>query len=329
MLCHCFIAEFSAVLARGDDTMIVDQQATIEPKKPPVPPVVKRFLDYLFVECGLAGNTVDAYKRDLCRFWNTVKDLGVDLEEIGIDVVQHHLVLLRGDGLNVSSIARHLAAIKMFLRYLHSNRLMPRDVASLIESPKKWRNLPGTLHYKEVDALLEMADEGAEHYLRDKAILEMLYATGMRVTELVDLTLDRVNFDVGYVRVIGKGRKERIIPVGSTALDALRRYLRLQRPQLANDRSGSSIFLSRTGRAIDRSTVWRIVQKWAHTAGLKKQISPHTLRHCFATHMLQGGADLRIVQELLGHADVATTQIYTHVDDSRLKSVHRKFHPRQ
>ncbi len=256
-------------------------------------------------------------------------ELAVDIEDVAIDVVQHHLITLRQDGLSVASIARHLAAIKMFLRYLHSEKWIKRDVAFLIESPKKWRNLPGTLNYRDVEALLSAPEESEELYLRDKAILEVLYATGMRVSELVDLTIDKVNADVGYVRVFGKGSKERIIPIGSVALAALDEYLANLRPQLTNIRSREYVFLSRTGRPMDRSTVWRVVRKHAKFAGIQKGVSPHTLRHCFATHLLQGGADLRVVQELLGHADVATTQVYTHVDEARLKSVHAKFHPRQ
>ncbi len=309
--------------------MIVhEQQAVLKKPKLP-PPIVKRFLDYLFVECGLAGHTIVAYQADLCRFWNTVDSLGVDRDDIDIDLVRHHLVTLRDEGLSVASIARHLAAIKMFLRFLYAEKALRRDVASLIESPKKWRNLPTTLHYRDVEALLEAPDEAGEFFLRDKAVLELLYATGMRVSELVDLTLDRLNFAVGYVRVIGKGRKERIIPMGSAAIAALRSYLDVLRPQLLGPHSRDAVFLSRTGRPLDRSAVWRAVRKYARDAGIKKKVSPHTLRHCFATHLLQGGADLRVVQELLGHADVATTQIYTHVDDARLKSVHQRYHPRQ
>ncbi len=309
--------------------MIVKEQSPVQPVRKLPPPIVKRFLDYLFVECGLAGHTIVAYQTDLCRFWKTVENLGVDLDEIAIDVVQQHLIILREEGLNVTSIARHLAAIKMFLRYLYSERTIRRDVAALIESPKKWKNLPDTINYREVEALLAAPDETEELFLRDKAILEVLYATGMRVSELVDLTLDRINSDVGYVRVFGKGSKERIIPIGAMALSALDDYLRELRPQLVSMRSHDYVFLSRTGRPMDRSSVWRVVRKHAKFAGIRKGVSPHTLRHCFATHLLQGGADLRVVQELLGHADVATTQIYTHVDESRLKSVHQKFHPRQ
>lgn len=309
--------------------MIVQQKSSVRvpPRLPP--PAVKQFLDYLFVECGLSGATIVAYQSDLVRFWSTVEALGVDREDIDIDVVRQHLVELRDSGLGVSSIARHLAAIKMFLRFLFAQKLIRNDVASLIESPKKWRNLPDTLHRLDLERMLELPDETGELQLRDKALIELLYATGMRVTELVELTFDRLNLVVGYVRVMGKGRKERIVPVGSAALAAVQEYLQHLRPQLAGYHSADRVFLSRTGRPLDRSAVWRVVRKFAVQAGIHKHVSPHTLRHCFATHLLQGGADLRVVQELLGHADVATTQIYTHVDTERLKSVHQKFHPRQ
>ncbi|MCB9849273.1 MAG: site-specific tyrosine recombinase XerD [Phycisphaerales bacterium] len=311
------------------ERMIVKERNSARKSQALPPPAVKRFLDYLFVECGLAGATIVAYQSDLVRFWDTVEALGVDREDIDIDVVRQHLTELREAGLNVASIARHLAAIKMFLRFLFSEKLLRRDVASLIDSPKKWKTLPDTLHQKDVERLLNTPDETGELYLRDKALLELLYATGMRVSELVDLTHERINMLVGYVRVIGKGRKERIIPVGSVALAALSEYVQSLRPQLVGFHSGDRVFLSRTGRPLDRSAIWRIVRKYATDAGIRKQVSPHTLRHCFATHLLQGGADLRVVQELLGHVDVATTQIYTHVDNERLKSVHQKYHPRQ
>ena len=298
--------------------------------RPTVPPaIIKRYLDYLFVECGLAGSTVSSYQRDLCRFWNTVNELGLTASELGIDVVRQHLSRLREEGLSVSSIARHLTSIRMLLRYLFSEKIILKDIVSLLDSPKKWRLVPDTLNYRDVHHILEAPEENGEFYPRDKAILELLYATGMRVSELVDLTRSRINFNVGYVRVIGKGRKERIVPVGSTALNATRHYIETQRKELTRDESTEAVFLSRTGRPIDRSAVWRIVRKYTQHAGVRKKVSPHTLRHSFATHLLQGGADLRVVQELLGHTDVSTTQIYTHVDDSRLKAVHRKFHPRQ
>jgi integrase/recombinase XerD len=292
------------------------------------PPVIKRFLDYLFIECGLAGATVEAYRRDLCEFWDHLERLGVPLAETTMDQVQLHLVSLHQRGLSVASIARHLASLKMLLRHAHAQGDLKRDLASLIESPRKWRNLPRTVHYRQIDALLSAPEPGDDLWLRDRAILELLYATGMRVSELTQLSLGQVNTEVGYLRCFGKGGKERIIPIGMSALNALREYLDGLRPTQQRRTLHDAVFLSRSGRPMDRTNVWRLVRKYAVQVGLK-DVSPHTLRHCFATHLLAGGADLRIVQELLGHADVATTQIYTHVDSSRLKYVHQRYHPRQ
>lgn len=291
-------------------------------------PLVKRFLDYIFVECGLAGATVTAYQRDLGEFWNHLVERDVEPADISMEDVQEHLIRLQRRGLVVSSIARHLAAIKVFLRHLYAERVLRRDLASLIEGSKRWRTIPDTVHYNQVEALLAAPDPREEFYLRDRALLELLYATGMRVSEVVDLPLDQINLRLGYVRCIGKGRKERIVPVGRSAIEAVEEYLEYLRPKLLGDRAVSALFLSRTGRPLDRTNMWRLVRKYAITAGVDKPLSPHTLRHCFATHLLAGGADLRIVQELLGHADLATTQIYTHVDETQLKRVHREYHPR-
>ncbi|MCP4594076.1 MAG: site-specific tyrosine recombinase XerD [bacterium] len=293
------------------------------------PESVKRFLDYLFVECGLAGSTVVAYQRDLSDFHAHIEENDVDLRDITILDVQRHLIQLQERGLAVASIARRLSAIKMFLRHLYAENILYRDVPSLIDAPKKWRTLPATFHHSQVDDLLHAPDETDEFYLRDLALLELLYATGMRVSEVSNLTLEQVNLDIGYLRCIGKGNKERIIPVGQSALRALRRYLNELRPAMIRQKSGAAVFLSRTGRKLDRTSIWRLVRKHAQAAGISGTLTPHSLRHCFATHMLAGGADLRIVQELLGHADVSTTQIYTHVDCTRLKEVHERCHPRQ
>lgn len=293
----------------------------------PAPPV-KRFLDYLFIECGLAGETITAYKRDLGEFWRHLVDADVEPGEISADDLRLHLIELQARGLALASIARHFASIKVFLRYLFSERILRRDVASLLESPKRWRTIPNTIRYKQVEALLGAPDRSSEFYLRDRALLELFYATGMRVSEVVDLSVAQINLDLGYVRCIGKGRKERVIPVGRFAIRAVREYVDVLRPRLLGERHASALFLSRTGRQLDRSNIWRIVRKHAQMAGIDERLSPHTLRHCFATHLLAGGADLRIVQELLGHADVTTTQIYTHVDEAQLKQVHSKFHPR-
>ncbi len=293
------------------------------------PPAVKRFLDYLFVECGLAGNTVAAYRRDLCEFWDNVTERCPDVSELTIQDVQQHLISLQQRGLSVASIARHVAAIRMFLRHLHADGLLRKDLVSLLDSPKKWRTIPKAVHEREVDALLNAPEPADEYYLRDRALLELLYATGIRVSEAVGLARSQINLEVGYLRCIGKGGKERIVPIGSSALRASTAYLERLRPSLVRPHTGDAVFLSRTGRPLDRSSMWRLVRKYASAAGLEGQVTPHTLRHCFATHLLGGGADLRIVQELLGHADVSTTQVYLHVDEARLKEVHRRYHPRQ
>jgi integrase/recombinase XerD len=300
----------------------------VQPADQPAPPV-KKFLDYLFIECGLAGETITAYKRDLMEFWQYLVDADVEPGEISADDMRLHMMQLSQRGLALSSIVRHFASVKVFLRFLYNERILKRDVASLLESPKRWRTIPNTIRYSQVKALLNAPDPMDDYYHRDRALLEMLYATGMRVSELVGLNLPQINLSLGYVRCIGKGRKERIVPVGRFAIDALENYLEDLRPRLLGDHYHESVFLSRTGRPLDRSNVWRIVRKHARVAGIEEQLSPHTLRHCFATHLLAGGADLRIVQELLGHSDVTTTQVYTHVDEAQLKHVHSKYHPRQ
>ena len=290
---------------------------------------VRRFKEFLLIECGLADSTLEAYSRDLREFTDHLAQLGVSLAGLDYGHLQKHLIGLKDRGLALASIARRIACLRMFLKYLQGRGVVTADIATIIEMPKRWRYLPQTLHYKHVDALLAAPDPEDEFYFRDRAILELLYATGMRVSELTGLSLDSINRKVGYVRVFGKGRKERIVPVGSAALTAVADYLDQLRPKLATAKSKEALFLSRRGRRLDRTNVWRMVDKYASLTGLDGKTSPHTLRHSFATHLLEGGADLRVVQELLGHADVSTTQIYTHVDKSRLKSIHQKYHPRQ
>ncbi len=294
-----------------------------------IPRLLEGFRLYLSVECGLAVSTLEAYRRDLGEFSAFLATQRVPLGDLGMEHLQPYLMALRGRGLALASIARRVASLRMFLRYCHAFGHLDEDLAALVETPRKWHKLPHALHYRKVDALLAAPDPQDRYYHRDLAVLELLYATGVRVSELVGLTLDRINLDIGYVRVMGKGRKERVVPVGRCAIEAVRRYLQELRGRLAGRRNPAALFLSRTGRPLDRSNVWRIVVRCARQAGLPGPLSPHTLRHSFATHLLEGGADLRVVQSLLGHADVTTTQIYTHVDRSRLKSIHQKYHPRQ
>ncbi len=294
------------------------------------PRLVHRFMDYLVSECGLAKNTIEAYSRDLREFLLQLDEVRITSPgQVTTNVVRGFLMRLSERGLALSSIARHLVSVKMFFRFLFIVEVLKEDVSSLLETPKKWRTLPHTLRPGQVEALLAAPEPGDPFYARDRAILEMLYATGMRVSELAGLRMQDVNLSVGYVRVFGKGGKERIIPIGSHAIDAVGEYTRGLRAVLTESGPIEALFVSRTGNPMDRTNIWRLVSRFAGQAGLPGEVGPHTLRHCFATHLLEGGADLRIVQELLGHADVATTQIYTHVDTSRLKSIHQKFHPHQ
>jgi integrase/recombinase XerD len=308
-------------------TLLVESPPKSKVAKPA--PLVKRLLDHLFIECGLAARTITEYQRDLTALWNDFEEWDVEPGDISMDDVRQHIVRLGQQGYSVATIARRLASIKVFLRFLHGEGILRRDIASLIESVKRWRNIPRTARQDQVEALIHAPRPGTEWYLRDRALLELLYATGMRVSEAADLRVDQINLNLGYVRCVGKGRKERIIPVGRPAIRAVTQYIEDARALLLRERHSDYLFLSRTGRRLDRTNIWRLVRKYALAAGITTPLSPHTLRHCFATHMLSGGADLRIIQELLGHADVGTTQIYTHVDDQRLREIHRKFHPRQ
>ncbi len=297
---------------------------------PPIDALIERFLGQLWAEAGLADNTLSAYRRDLDAWAEYCTRHEVPLRQIGPRDIQAFLVEQRQlHNLAVSSIARRLVAVKLFCRFCYSHHLLDRDVASLIETPKKWNHLPAVLNERQIDALLAVPDDAEPMAPRDRAILELFYATGLRVSELVALTLRDVHLDIGYLRCIGKGRKERVVPVGRQAIEAIRDYLDALRPQLADGSGTDALFLSRTGRPLDRTNCWRMVVKYARRMGLNGKVSPHTFRHSFATHLLAGGADLRVVQEMLGHADIATTQVYTHVDTSQLKAIHRKFHPRQ
>jgi len=298
--------------------------------KPSVRMLIERFLSHLWAEAGLADNTLDAYRGDLESFAHFCETHNVSLRDISPHDIQTFLMILRQENhLAVSSVSRRLVAVKLFCRFCYQNGYLERDVASLIEMPKKWSHLPTVYNERQIDALLALPDEGDLLALRDRAILELFYATGLRVSELVGLTLTDLHLSMGYLRCIGKGRKERIVPIGSQAVNALREYLASLRSQLVDGRSTNRVFVSRTGAPLDRTNCWRMVVKYARRLGVTGKLSPHTLRHSFATHLLAGGADLRVVQEMLGHADISTTQIYTHVDSSRLKAIHQKFHPRQ
>ena len=295
----------------------------------PLGAVINRFMDYLTVEAGLSINTVLAYGRDLLKFAEHCGGENVNqLTDIRPVTVYSYLHVLSKSGLAESSVSRNLVAVKMLLRFGILNSEITEDFTDVLESPKLWKRLPGVCNKDQVFQLLAAPCPDDPYYLRDKAILYLLYATGARASEVAGLKIKDVNINIGYVRCFGKGRKERIVPLGTSAGKILTTYLNELRPQLVKPQSPNTLFLTRTGRGIDRIDLWRIVKKYAVRAGMPKNLTVHTLRHCFATHLLSGGADLRALQEMLGHADIKTTQIYTHVDNDRLRAIHKKYHPR-
>jgi integrase/recombinase XerD len=231
-------------------------------------------------------------------------------------------------GLSENSISRSLVTVKMFYKYMITEGKVSKNPMSSINSPKLQKRLPEVLHYKAVEKMLQAPDCNEKLGARDKAILELMYATGARVSEVASIKVSWVSLDYGFIKCQGKGSKQRIVPIGTKAVNSVRKYLQDVRPLLSKGKDGETLFLSRTGKKLRRENIWSIVKKYAIRAGIKSNISPHTLRHSFATHLLEGGADLRSVQEMLGHANISTTQIYTHVDRKYLKSVHQKFHPR-
>lgn len=298
----------------------------------------KGFLTYIRVECGLSANTIEAYELD-------IRQLIIDLEHQGITAVDQitpralidHIAGLRSErNLAAASVARHLATIKVFCRWLVAHEYLEQSPADVLDQPTRWKRLPNVLTPKQVKMLLTAPVPNLDRpdepplWLRDRALLELLYASGLRASEAAGIGLTDVQHTLGVIRVLGKGAKERLVPMGKPAQDALEKYLEQCRPRLVRPggRDAGRVLLSRTGRPLERVAIWQIVRRNAAAAGLKG-VHPHVLRHTFATHLLAGGADLRVVQELLGHADIGTTQIYTHVDPKRLRDVHRKHHPRR
>jgi integrase/recombinase XerD len=289
--------------------------------------VLRQFLLYLASERGLADNSLHAYRRDLEDTAAFLSRRGRTLVTAAADDYRAYLQDQTRKKQSTKTVARRLAAIRSFLRYLGGEGHDVTPILQQLERPKPERGLPKVLSKAQVNQLIAAPDPKSSLFARDVAILELLYASGLRASELCDLKIRDVNLQVGCVRVIGKGMKERIVPLGRAANEAVIRYLADCRPKLAKKPS-ERLFLSRTGKPLDRIALWMLIEKYGRCSGLLNEVSPHTLRHCFATHLIGGGADLRVVQELLGHSDISTTQIYTHVDQSRLKSVHRKFHPR-
>jgi integrase/recombinase XerD len=290
----------------------------------------RNLLMHLAAERGLADNSLQAYRRDLQDISGWMRKSGVDLLTAQAGHYRRYLQSQTTAGRATTTVARRVATIRVFLRFLSQEPKHAARAAAIlqqIERPKPAQPLPTVLSKAQVVRLINAPDPKSPLFWRDVAILELLYAAGLRASELCDLKIHQVNFDVGCVRVLGKGMKERIVPVGRAAIDSIQKYLSDCRPKLL--KAGTqTLFLSRSGKPLERIALWMLVEKQARRGGLFGQVSPHVLRHCFATHLIGGGADLRVVQELLGHSDISTTQVYTHVDPSRLKSVHQRFHPR-
>ena len=291
--------------------------------------LIEQFLSYISVERGMANNTLSSYKRDLSKFAGFLKSKKVDsIDKVSRQLINTFMMAEKERGLGSNSISRELACIKSFFKFLLKENIIKEDAATIIESPKLWKKLPNTLSISEVETLLNAPNVRDFMEMRDKACLELMYATGMRVSELVNLKMDDINMAVGFAKCFGKGSKERIVPFGKKAKESIERYLEKSRPQFLKKNISNFLFLRRGGKPMSRQTFWKIIKKYAKVARIKKKITPHSLRHSFATHILERGADLRIVQEMLGHSDISTTQIYTHVSKDRLKSIHQKFHPR-
>ena len=290
---------------------------------------MEQFHDYLTFERGLSQRTVSAYQRDLRRWAACMKRHGVDEPRaVTVALLRAWVFELKDSGLAATSIRRAQSAVRTYFGFLLAEGAIEIDPTDRLDTPNVKRKLPDFLSRAETDRLLETPDPDHPLHWRDRAILEFLYATGVRVTELVELPIASLDLDEGFATVFGKGAKERLVPIGTPALRALGRYLRDVRPELDQGQGNGRVFLNARGRPIRRESIWAIVKEAARRAGITKKVSPHTLRHSFATHLVEGGADLAAVQELLGHADISTTQIYTHLDRAYLREVHRKYHPR-
>lgn len=281
------------------------------------------------MERGLSANTLSAYSSDLAFFLDFLAEIGVEqADQVKRDQILDFLEQEKADGHAVSTLGRRLVSIRLFFRWLASEKLIPGDITEVMDSPRFWKLIPDFLSLSEVEALLNAFKGRSPLELRNRALLELLYASGLRVSELTDLRLDGVDFEQGVLRVLGKGQRERVVPFGKSAARSLNRYLENGRPLLEPTGRAVQLFLSKSGIALTRARVWALVKEAALRAGVSKNLYPHLLRHSFATHLLTNGADLRVIQEMLGHADIATTQIYTHTDAQRLSRTHQKFHPR-
>lgn len=290
---------------------------------------IEDFLHNLKIERGLADNTVSAYRQDLAEFSSfLVSEKITRLANVDQLVILNFLKQQQASGKARNSVTRMVSTLRHFFRYLVQTEKLGVDPMAEIRAPKRGRSLPQVLTTDEVDALLAAPDTGNKYGIRDRAMLEVMYATGLRVSELVHLKMGELHLEMGLIQTLGKGNKERIIPIGDVAIDWIERYLNQSRPLLLKQRKSPYLFLNAHGSGLSRQSIWQKIQQYVSLAGIKKHVTPHTLRHSFATHILENGADLRIVQELLGHSDISTTQIYTHISKRRLTEVYRRAHPR-
>ncbi len=312
--------------APGDEALV--EQPTDPPARRASGSGLRPWLDYLRSEAGLAENSVAAYGRDVGAWIGFLESAGLSPAAARRDDLVAHMAAARAAGTSPRSQARALSALRSFHRFLVAERLASEDPTAGVDPPKTWSRLPAVLPADEVETLLAQPSGRTVLGRRDRAVLEILYGCGLRASEVASLRCEGVSFDLGVLRVLGKGHKERIVPFGHRARDAVRAWLDHGRHRVAGGADLPHLFLSRAGRPLRREDVWRLVRRHLRSAGIRGDASTHTLRHSFATHLLEGGADLRSVQEMLGHASVATTQIYTHTDAARLRAVHRKFHPR-
>lgn len=292
---------------------------------------IKTFLFHLELEKGLSKNTVEAYASDLGQFAQFLEKNknGSTWASVSTDQVSDWIAELSMEDYTVASLARKVSALRMMAQFLIKENQRKDDFTELVAGPKLMRKLPGTLNPEEVDALLAAPDEKTPHGLRDRAMLELMYSSGLRVSELCGLLLQSIDLEAQLLRVYGKGSKERVVPIGGKAIEAITRYLELGRPKLVKPRTGSDLFLSQWGKALSRKTFWVFIKRYSHLAGIEKPVKPHLLRHSFATHLLSNGADLRAIQEMLGHADISTTQIYTSIKTDYLREEHAHYHPRK
>lgn len=293
--------------------------------------LLERFFSYLSVERGLSTNTLESYRRDLRKYADFLHRKKIfALEKATYREIISFLLKLRKEKLSTATVVRNLVAIRVFYKFLLMEGLMKEDPTVNLESPRfRWgMELPRSLSVEEMKKLVETPSSNSPLQIRDRAILEFLYASGMRVSELISLKTGDINVEIGYARCMGKGNRERVVPIGKKALEILKIYLEEARPTLAQKDLSPYLFLTRRGEKFSRQGLWKLIRKYALKAGLGGKVTPHTFRHTFATHLLEGGADLRIVQELLGHVSITTTQIYTHVNRTRLKRIHEKYHPR-